>query len=73
MGPHLADPIVVSLPFQKTREVKAKGIVGAKRIISTPLKESFMTREVNYYLRPAPLCKDLGKRRDNDNKQAPRK
>jgi hypothetical protein len=73
VGSHLAYIITVSLPLQKMREVRAKGIIGGKRIISTPLKESFKIREVNHYLRPAPLCKDLGKRRDNDYKQAPRK
>lgn len=45
----------------------------AKRMVSRPLKESFIIREVNDYQWPAPVCKDLGRRRDNDFKLAPRK
>jgi len=43
----------------------------AKRMVSTPLKESFILREVDNYQWPAPVCKDIGKRTDNDYKNAP--
>ncbi|HSB52444.1 MAG TPA: formylmethanofuran dehydrogenase subunit E family protein [Dissulfurispiraceae bacterium] len=44
----------------------------AKRMVSKPLKESFIISEVHDYQWPAPVCKDLGKRRDNDFKNVPR-
>jgi hypothetical protein len=43
----------------------------AKRMVSAPLKESFIVREVTDYQWPAPVCKDLGKRKDNDFKNVP--
>jgi formylmethanofuran dehydrogenase subunit E len=40
----------------------------AKRMVSRPLAESFITKEVKDYKWPEPVCRDLGKRRDNDYK-----
>ncbi|HLD46975.1 MAG TPA: formylmethanofuran dehydrogenase subunit E family protein [Desulfobaccales bacterium] len=45
----------------------------ARRLITRPLKESFMVEKVSGYHWPEPVCKDLGKRRDNDYKNAPEK
>jgi len=43
----------------------------ARRMVSTPLKGSFIVREVNDYQWPTPVCQDLGKRKDNDFKNTP--
>lgn len=45
----------------------------ARRLITRPLQESFMVEKVSDYQWPEPICKDLGKRRDNDYKNAPEK
>ncbi len=45
----------------------------ARRLITKPLKESFMVEKVSTYQWPEPICKDLGKRKDNDYKNAPEK
>jgi len=45
----------------------------AKRLINRPLKESFLVKEILGFTWPAPVCKDLGKRRDNDYKNVPLK
>jgi len=42
-----------------------------KRLISRPLKESFIVEEIKDYQWPAPVCKDMGKRKDNDYKNVP--
>lgn len=44
----------------------------AKRMVSRPIAESFIVREVTDYPWPAPSCKDFGKRRDNDYRNVPR-
>jgi formylmethanofuran dehydrogenase subunit E len=43
----------------------------AKRMVGRPLKESFIIREANDYQWPAPMCRDMGTRRDNDFKNVP--
>jgi formylmethanofuran dehydrogenase subunit E len=43
----------------------------AKRMVNAPLGESFIVAEANDYTWPEPSCKDLGKRKDNDYKNAP--
>lgn len=43
----------------------------AKRMVSKPLKESFIVEEKKEYKWPEPSCKDLGKRKDNDYKNTP--
>jgi formylmethanofuran dehydrogenase subunit E len=43
----------------------------AKRMVSRPLAESFITKEVKDYKWPEGSCKDLGKRKDNDYKNVP--
>ncbi len=43
----------------------------AKRMVSNPLKESFIVEEMKEYKWPEPSCKDLGKRKDNDYKNTP--
>jgi formylmethanofuran dehydrogenase subunit E len=43
----------------------------AKRMVSRPLVESFITKEVKDYKWPEPVCRDLGKRKDNDYKNVP--
>jgi formylmethanofuran dehydrogenase subunit E len=43
----------------------------AKRMVSRPLAESFMTKEVKDYKWPESVCRDLGKRKDNDYKNVP--
>jgi formylmethanofuran dehydrogenase subunit E len=43
----------------------------AKRLVSRPLVESFMAKEVKDYKLPEPICRDLGKRKDNDCKNMP--
>jgi formylmethanofuran dehydrogenase subunit E len=43
----------------------------AKRLINRPLKESFLVEEIRGFTWPAPVCNDLGKRRDNDYKNVP--
>ncbi len=40
-------------------------------MVNRPLKESFIVEEVKGYKWPEPVCKDLGKRRDNDYKNVP--
>jgi len=45
----------------------------AKRMINRPLKESFIVEEVRDYKWPESSCKDLGRRKDNDFKNAPMK
>ncbi len=45
----------------------------AKRMVSKPLKESFLVQELTGFKWPSPLCPDLGKRRDNDYKSVPEK
>lgn len=45
----------------------------ARRLITRPLKESFVVEKVSDYQWPEPICKDVGKRRDNDYKNAPEK
>lgn len=44
----------------------------AKRMVNTPLKESFILEEIKDYTWPQPVCQDLGKRKDNDYKNVPR-
>lgn len=43
----------------------------AKRLVSKPLVESFITKEVKDYKWPEPICRDLGKRKDNTYKNVP--
>lgn len=43
----------------------------AKRMVSKPLKESFIIRDADDYQWPADVCKDLGKRKDNHYKNTP--
>jgi formylmethanofuran dehydrogenase subunit E len=43
----------------------------AKRMVGRPLAESFITKEVKDYKWPEPVCRDLGKRKDNDCKNVP--
>jgi formylmethanofuran dehydrogenase subunit E len=43
----------------------------AKRMVSRPLAESFIAEDTKHYAWPEPSCKDLGKRKDNDNKNVP--
>lgn len=43
----------------------------ARRLTSQPLGESFIVEDAADYLWPAPPCKDLGRRRDNDYKDVP--
>jgi len=45
----------------------------AKRMVNRPLAESFLVKEIPGFVWPAPACKDLGKRRDNDYKSVPAK
>ena len=45
----------------------------AKRMVSKPLKESFIVEEVLDFKWPDPICRDLGVRKDNDYKKAPLK
>jgi formylmethanofuran dehydrogenase subunit E len=45
----------------------------AKRMVSKPLKESFLAEELKKFTWPKPLCADFGKRRDNDYKSVPEK
>jgi formylmethanofuran dehydrogenase subunit E len=45
----------------------------AKRMVSRPLKESFLVQELREFDWPKPLCPDLGKRRDNEYKSIPEK
>jgi formylmethanofuran dehydrogenase subunit E len=44
----------------------------AKRMVNRPLKESFILEEVKEFAWPESVCPDLGKRKDNDYKNAPR-
>jgi len=43
----------------------------AKRLINRPLSESFFVEKLSRYIFPAPLCPDLGQRKDNEQKNAP--
>ena len=43
----------------------------AKRLISKPLKESFIVRERHGFEWPKPICQDLGGRKDNDYRDIP--
>jgi formylmethanofuran dehydrogenase subunit E len=43
----------------------------AKRLINRPLRESFIANVMANFKWPEPVCKDLGKRRDNDYKDVP--
>lgn len=45
----------------------------ARRLVSRPLPESFYVEKVMDYRWPDPICKDLGKRKDNDYRNAPLK
>jgi hypothetical protein len=45
----------------------------ARRLINRPLQESFIVEKLQDFRWPAPLCKDLGKRKDNDYKNVPLK
>lgn len=45
----------------------------ARRIVENPLKESFLSEEVQDYAWPLATCQDLGKRKDNDYKNVPRR
>jgi len=40
--------------------------VYAKRMVSKPLKESFLVQDLKEFNWPKPVCPDFGKRRDND-------
>jgi hypothetical protein len=44
----------------------------AKRMVNSPLKDSFILEEIKDFTWPEPVCQDLGKRKDNDYKNAPR-
>ena len=44
----------------------------AKRMVNSPLSESFILEEIKGYAWPEPVCQDLGKRKDNDYKGVPR-
>ena len=43
----------------------------ARRMVNSPLGDSFIIEEVKDYTWPDAVCKDLGKRKDNDYKNAP--
>jgi formylmethanofuran dehydrogenase subunit E len=43
----------------------------ARQLINRPLGESFIVNAMESYPWPEPVCKDLGKRRDNDYKDVP--
>ena len=43
----------------------------AKRMVSKPLKESFIVEEVIDFKWPDPICRNLGVRKDNEYKKAP--
>jgi formylmethanofuran dehydrogenase subunit E len=43
----------------------------AKRMVSKPLGGSFIVEEVKDYQWPEAMCKDMGKRKDNDYKNVP--
>ena len=45
----------------------------AKRMVNRPLAESFLVKEIPGFAWPPPVCRDLGKRRDNDYKNVPLK
>ncbi len=45
----------------------------ARRLINRPLQESFVVERLQDFRWPEPLCKDLGKRKDNDYKNVPLK
>jgi formylmethanofuran dehydrogenase subunit E len=45
----------------------------ARRLVTKPLQESFAVEKVSGYQWPEPICRDLGKRRDNDYKNSPEK
>jgi len=43
----------------------------AKRMVNAPLEGSFLVEETQNYAWPEASCKDLGRRKDNDYKNAP--
>lgn len=43
----------------------------AKRMVTRPVKESFIVEEVKNYKWPESSCRELGKRKDNDYKNVP--
>jgi formylmethanofuran dehydrogenase subunit E len=45
----------------------------AKRMVNKPLRESFLVEEVKDFKWPESSCKDMGRRKDNDYKNAPLK
>lgn len=45
----------------------------ARRLVTRPLTEAFQVEKLPDFSWPAPLCPDLGRRRDNDYKHAPEK
>jgi formylmethanofuran dehydrogenase subunit E len=45
----------------------------ARRLINRPLTEAFLVEKAKDYQWPDPVCRDPGKRRDNDYKNAPEK
>jgi len=45
----------------------------ARRLVSRPLGEAFLVRDLKAYQWPGPICRDLGTRRDNDYKDVPAK
>jgi hypothetical protein len=42
-----------------------------KRLISRPLRESFLVEEMKGYEWPKPICQDFGTKKDNDYKKIP--
>lgn len=45
----------------------------ARQLVTRPLTESFLVEKLPDFAWPAPVCPDLGRRRDNDYKQVPEK
>lgn len=43
----------------------------ARRLVTRPLTEAFQVEKLPEFSWPAPVCPDLGRRRDNDYKQTP--
>ena len=43
----------------------------ARRLLSRPLKDSFLVKELTSFTWPDPICQDMGKRKDNDHKNVP--
>jgi formylmethanofuran dehydrogenase subunit E len=44
----------------------------AKRMVNSPLRESFILEEAKGHTWPEPVCQDLGKRKDNEYKNVPK-